>query len=112
MNKKNWLVIGAVVLIAFGVWFYSNNLIYKSPTLYGGLCSEDGYEFSSVHDCVDLELVLDNLYKRLWVCERETDGYSERWVSESGDMCDGLRNQIYNVYDRLRSCWSCYGVAI
>ncbi len=22
MNKKNWLVIGAVVLIAFGVWFY------------------------------------------------------------------------------------------
>ena len=25
MNKKNWLIVGVIVLVAFGVWFYSSN---------------------------------------------------------------------------------------
>ena len=44
MNKKNWLIIGAVVLVALGVWFYfdSREDVGLQPGIkvgdYGGLC--------------------------------------------------------------------------
>ena len=119
MNNKNWLVIGVVVLVALGVWFYVDSREDVGLIPSYDRCSEDGHMFYSMRDCIDLELLAREVYWELLECERDTDGWSPHpddpdappWVSsQHGDLCDRLRTQLASIYEMIRSCWECYGI--
>ena len=92
MNKKSWLIIGVVFLLAFGLWSYNQKDVGFDPPVNDERCDECADVCDPCRDFIDICKILEDSCKdETKACdklERECDYAHRRCPSNIDEYCN------------------------